>query len=168
MRFSSLLITREVEETNLLKDFCEQNEIRLFSKSFIALKALKSVEKVNTEVVFIGSRNAFDFYLLNQEHDPRIEIACIGEATRKYIESLAYQVSFCGSESGNPEKVSLQLNTWLAGKSICFIRSTESTGRIEKHITSQVHDLSNFIKHALFQLFLMRRLMFWFLLVRST
>ena len=137
MQNKLIFISKNSSETGLLQDFCSENNCELISKSFISFSAIKSDLLVETEVVFIGSKNAFDFYLLNQKHDPKVQIACIGESTKKYIEEKGFEVSFTGKYAGNPEKVSLELNEWLNKRSICFIKSTESKGTIEKFVHSK-------------------------------
>ncbi|MES2588068.1 MAG: uroporphyrinogen-III synthase [Bacteroidota bacterium] len=136
MNISSLLITKNKNEIKLLDAFCSENDIKLYAQSFISFKALENEKAIETEVVFFGSKNAFDFYLANQKHKSEIQIACIGEATKNYIQQKGFEVAFFGQHAGNPEEVSKELNLWLNKRSICFIKSTESKGTIEKYIES--------------------------------
>ena len=136
MQNQTIFISKNSNETEFLQRFCLKNELELISKSFISFFSIKNDLQVETEVVFIGSKNAFDFYLLNQKHDLKVQIACIGDSTKNYIEEKGFEVSFSGKSAGNPEKVSLELNEWLDNRSICIIQSTESKGTIEKHIHS--------------------------------
>ncbi len=137
MQNKSIFISKNPSETALLQNFCNENNFDLICKSFISFSTIKTGLKVETEAVFIGSKNAFDYYLFNQRHDSKVQIACIGDSTASYIESKGYKVSFAGKSAGNPEKVSMELNEWLNNRSICFIKSTESKGTIEKFVHSK-------------------------------
>ncbi len=137
MQNKSIFISKNPSETTLLQNFCSENNVQLISKSLISFSAIKSDLLVEAEVVFFGSKNAFDYYLLNQKHDTKLQIASIGDSTASYIVAKGYEVSFTGKSAGNPEKVSLELNEWLNNRSICFIKSTESKGSIEKYIHSK-------------------------------
>ena len=120
MQNKSIFISKNPSETALLQNFCNENNFDLICKSFISFSTIKTGLKVETEAVFIGSKNAFDYYLFNQRHDSKVQIACIGDSTASYIESKGYKVSFAGKSAGNPEKVSMELNEWLNNRSICL------------------------------------------------
>lgn len=138
MKINSLLITKDLKEITLLEAYCKKKNIHLLAQSFISLKAIKTNSKIETEVIFFGSKNAFDFYLNQYNHDKNIQISCIGESTKKYIELKGFEVNFYGKEAGKPEEVSKDLNVWLKGRSICFVESTQSKKTIQKHIESKL------------------------------
>lgn len=138
----TLFLSKNRDELAEFSNFCKKNSIDLCAQSLISLKEIETKEKIATEFVFFGSKNAFDFYLKNKDFPTNIKICCVGEATKKHIENLGFKVDFCGENAGNVEEVSKQLNLFLNGSSITFIQSTESKKTIQKHIDSAIiHEL---------------------------
>lgn len=136
MKFSSIFISKNLEEVELLSKFCEEKEISLFAQSLIEFSAVHEEFDPTSEVYFFGSKNAFDFYLLARVKQKPKFIATIGLATRKHIESLGFRVDFWGEKAGNPAEVSAQFLAWLGTKKVAFFQSSISKHSIAQSIPS--------------------------------
>jgi uroporphyrinogen-III synthase len=138
----SLFISKNTDEIHSLHDFCEKKSWNLIAKSCISLRLIETSDKIETEFVFFGSKNAFDIYLESGKNSNLHKICCVGEVTKAYIEKKGFEVVFCGKNAGNVEEISKALNLFLANKSICFVQSSASKKTIQKHITtSQIQEL---------------------------
>jgi uroporphyrinogen-III synthase len=118
-----LLITKQVEVDSPLRIFCTENNIELFDLSFIRFELEKFKLSTDFEVIFFGSKRSFDFFTKQFQIDKNIQLACIGEATKKHIELHGFNVSFYGEKSGNPQQVAFDFGNWL-GKRKAIIPSS--------------------------------------------
>ena len=56
----------------------------------------------------------------------KVVFACSGKETARKLSLIGINCSFIGSESGNPEKVSLDFAKWLEGRKVLFPHSNLS------------------------------------------
>ena len=115
---TSLLITKNLAELNLLPSFCKADGLELIGQSFIDFELIESPIPKDIQVLFFGSKRAAHFFLLQSEIPTHYQIACIGETTKIQLEKMGIKVDFWGSEAGNPEVVAEELKTWLAGRKL--------------------------------------------------
>lgn len=135
MTFSSVFISKKLEEVSLLADFCKQNKIELFAESLIEFEAL-TLETIHpqADIYFFGSKNAFDFFQKQNLSLENKKIAVIGSSTKKHIENLGFSVDFYGEEAGNPQQVAQDLIKWLGKEKISFFQSDISKRSIASFI----------------------------------
>lgn len=115
---SSLLITKNLSELTDLVSFCETHQIELVAQSFIDFELIESKIPADIQVLFFGSKRAAHFFLLQSEIPSTCHVACIGETTKIQLEKMGIQVSFWGTEAGNPDLVAQELKTWLQGRKL--------------------------------------------------
>lgn len=135
MKISSIFITKNISETSDFHRFCQERGLELFAQSFIAFESVSAVFRLPAQVYFFSSKNGVDFFLLQHIIEANKKIACVGEATKKHLETLGYVVDFCGEKAGNPSEVGVQLNSWLDGRRVAFICSDIS----KKTVSNQIH-----------------------------
>jgi uroporphyrinogen-III synthase len=137
LKTNKILITKNLDETNFLTEYCSTNNINLKAVSFIVTEAVSSVFRKPSEVYFFSSKNGFDYFIQNNVIEVNKKIACIGESTKKHIEKQGYIVDFYGKNASNPNEVVIQLKNWLENKRISFILSDISKKSISNHFEEE-------------------------------
>lgn len=131
MKITSLFISSESKSSDVLVDFCSENNIQCLRKSLIGFQAVPFEVIRPFDVVFFTSPRSFDFFTAQFSLSRDAEIACIGEETKKHIKKAGFSVSFYGVEAGKPERVALELKAWLNDKHVLIPQSTRSNKSIE-------------------------------------
>lgn len=131
MKITSLFISSESTSSDVLVDFCNENNIQCIRKSLIGFEAVPFEVNQPFDAVFFTSPRSFDFFTAQFSLTHDVSIACIGEETKKHIEKSGYFVSFYGVEAGKPDNVALELKTWLEEKHLLIPQSTRSNKSIE-------------------------------------
>lgn len=109
----NVLITKTEEEVSELKKFCDENNWRLISNSFIDFEIVKAEIPKNYDWIFFGSRRAAYYFLQQAEIPVNCKVACIGHKTKSHLEKMGIEVQFVGQESGNPELVANELKSQI-------------------------------------------------------
>jgi uroporphyrinogen-III synthase len=123
-----VLITKSIEDAGELQHYAIQNQIELIYHSFLSFEQIQISEIPKLEVLFFSSKRAVDFLLKQQIVPICVEVACIGSATKHYLEDRGILVDFVGSNSSRPQEVSKELHRWLNGR-ICGLVTAEESQR---------------------------------------
>ncbi|MGV3630154.1 MAG: uroporphyrinogen-III synthase [Bacteroidota bacterium] len=123
MPVSSVFISKNPEEVQLLALFCAERRIALHAEAFIAFEPSHISFQPTSDVYVFGSKNAFDFFRAQEPVTEKKLFAVIGEATKKHLESLGYEVAFSGKEAGKPENVARDFAAWLGERRASFFLS---------------------------------------------
>ncbi|MDR0801494.1 uroporphyrinogen-III synthase [Fluviicola sp.] len=138
MKIRNIFLSSEGDSSLPLVSFCEENGISILRKSCISFKRVAFDLPSEWDVVFFSSPRSFDFFLSKGiDWKPGQELACIGNETRKHIESAGFQVSFTGENAGNPEEIAALFKEWLGTRIALFPQSTQSNKSIEKVLSPQ-------------------------------
>jgi uroporphyrinogen-III synthase len=131
---TSILITKDPEETGMLQDFCAVLGIALKMQSFICFEQVTTNVIHPPKVLFFGSKRAVYFYLMQAAIPKGCKIACIGTATQRHLELLGFTVDFVGQQAGKPAAVARALNSWLGERHLHIALAADSH-------RSMLHDL---------------------------
>lgn len=124
--------SREPENAQQIKLFCEQKGIQLLTKSLITFeKQAFSLDKKPSDVIFFTSPRSFDFFTAQEKISATQEIACIGAGTKNHVESKGLAVSFYGIDSSHPIKVAETFKSWLGSKTVLFPVSNISNRTVQ-------------------------------------
>ena len=134
MKIKSIFLTKNLAEISAFQSFCSNNELNLSAQSYITFEPVSSIFRLPSQVYFFSSKNGVDFFRQQHVIEPNKKIACIGGATKNKLESLGYQVDFCGEEAGNPTLVGVQFLEWLEDRRVAFICSNISKKTISSCI----------------------------------
>ncbi len=137
MKITSLFISSESKNSEILVEFCDKNNIRLLRKSLISFQEVPFELSKPFDVVFFTSPRSFDFFSKNFMLKKDVPIACIGYGTKKHIEEYGYTVLFQGEEAGKPDKVAHEFSQWLAARIVLIPQSTISNKSIEKALNAK-------------------------------
>jgi uroporphyrinogen-III synthase len=135
MKITSIFLSSESNSSLPLVHFCAQNNIRLTRQSLISFQSLDFSVPSNWDVVFFSSPRSFDFFTTKEfVLKANQTIACIGNETKKHIESKGHSVSFVGEEAGKPKEVGVAFQSWLGKRIALFPQSNKSNKSVEKAI----------------------------------
>lgn len=136
MKIRSIFLSSESDSSLPFVSFCEENGISFLRKSCISFKPVAFDLPKAWDVVFFSSPRSFDFFLSGGiEWKPGQELACIGNETKKHIESAGFTVSFVGENAGHPQEVAALFSEWLGNRVAIFPQSTKSNKSIEKAVS---------------------------------
>ena len=122
-----IFISKNEDDLGNFGQFCEENKLTLFAKSLITFKAVDFKLTSEFDCVFFSSIRAATFFLeKNPVLSNKVVFACSGKETARKLSEIGITCSFIGSESGNPEKVSLDFAKWLEGRKVVFPHSNLS------------------------------------------
>lgn len=122
----SVFITKSPADRGVLYDFCDEHSIDIHYHSFLTFKQLDLPEIPTSDVFFFSSKRAVDYFLNQSKIPNNTSIACIGESTKKHIESKGFKVDFVGENAGQPTIVSQKLSNWLDERTITILLAKES------------------------------------------
>lgn len=122
----SIFITKSIDDKGALYDYCLSQNIAIHYHSFLTFKQVILSEKPTSDVLFFSSKRAVDYFLLQTKIPRNTSIACIGEATKKHLESKGLNVDFVGENAGQPAIVSQKLKEWLGERTITILLAKES------------------------------------------
>jgi uroporphyrinogen-III synthase len=122
-----IFISKNEDDLGDFGQFCEENKLTLFAKSLITFEAVDFKLTSEFDCVFFSSIRAATFFLeKNPGLSNKVVFACSGKETARKLSEIGITCSFIGSESGNPEKVSLDFAKWLEGRKVIFPHSNLS------------------------------------------
>lgn len=122
-----IFISKNEDDVGNFGQFCEENKLTLIAKSLITFEAVDFKLTSEFDCVFFSSIRAATFFLeKNPVLSNKVVFACSGKETAKKLSKISIACSFIGSESGNPEKVSLDFAKWLEGRKVLFPHSNLS------------------------------------------
>ena len=122
-----IFISKNEDDLGNFGQFCEENKLTLIAKSLITFEAVDFKLTSEFDCVFFSSIRAATFFLeKNPVLSNKVVFACSGKETAKKLSEIGIACSFIGSESGNPEKVSLDFAKWLEGRKVLFPHSNLS------------------------------------------
>lgn len=132
MKITSIFLSSESDSSLPLVSFCEENAISILRKSLISFDSVAFELPSGWDVVFFSSPRSFDFFISKGiEWNPDQQIACIGNETKRHIESAGFTVSFVGENAGSPKEVAADFKGWLNNRIALFPQSTRSNKSIE-------------------------------------
>lgn len=132
MKITSIFLSSESDSSLPLVSFCEENAISILRKSLISFDSVAFELPSEWDVVFFSSPRSFDFFVSKEiEWEPEQQIACIGNETKRHIESAGFTVSFVGENAGSPKEVAADFKEWLDDRIALFPQSTRSNKSIE-------------------------------------
>ncbi|MNV00406.1 uroporphyrinogen-III synthase [compost metagenome] len=132
MKITSIFLSSENDSSLPLLSYCEENKISILRKSFISFDAVEFELPSEWDVVFFSSPRSFDFFVSKGiEWKPDQQIACIGNETKRHIESAGFTVSFAGENAGSPKEVASDFKEWLKDRIALFPQSSKSNKSIE-------------------------------------
>lgn len=132
MKITSIFLSSESDSSLPLVSFCEENAISILRKSLISFDSVAFELPSEWDVVFFSSPRSFDFFVSKGiEWKTNHQIACIGNETKRHIESAGFTVSFVGENAGNPKEVAANFKEWLKNRIALFPQSTRSNKSIE-------------------------------------
>lgn len=132
MKITSIFLSSESDSSLPLVSFCKENAISILRKSLISFDSVEFELPLEWDVVFFSSPRSFDFFISKGiEWKAEQQIACIGNETKKHIESAGFTVSFAGENAGSPKEVAADFKTWLNDRVALFPQSTRSNKSIE-------------------------------------
>lgn len=132
MKITSIFLSSESDSSLPLVSFCEENAISILRKSLISFDSVAFELPSEWDVVFFSSPRSFDFFVSKGiEWKPEQQIACIGNETKRHIESAGFTVSFVGENAGSPKEVAADFKEWLDDRIALFPQSTRSNKSIE-------------------------------------
>lgn len=137
MKITSLFISSDGPATDVVQTFCEERNITCIRKSLIAFEPVPFEIKEKFDVVFFTSPRSFTFFESNYLIPPTLPLTCIGEGTKKFIESKGYQVSFAGLRAGDPASVGRDFKQWLKNRKVLIPQSDKSNKSIEKELDNR-------------------------------
>lgn len=122
-----IFISKNEDDLGDFGQFCEENKLTLIAKSLITFEAVDFKLTSQFDCVFFSSIRAAIFFLeKNPVLSNKVVFACSGKETARKLSDKGIACSFIGSESGNPEKVSLNFAKWLKGRKVLFPHSNLS------------------------------------------
>ena len=122
-----IFISKNEDDLGNFGQFCEENKLTLVAKSLITFEAVDFELTSEFDCIFFSSIRAATFFFEKKPFIPRnILFACSGNETARKLSEIGITCSFIGSESGNPEKVSLDFAKWLGGRNVLFPHSNLS------------------------------------------
>jgi uroporphyrinogen-III synthase len=130
----SILITKSKDDKGALYDYCISQNIDIHYHSFLTFKQIELPEIPTTDVLFFSSKRAVDYFLNQSKIPTKTAIACIGESTKKHLESSGFKVDFVGENAGKPKEISRKLKEWLGASSITIVLAKESKQSILTHL----------------------------------
>jgi uroporphyrinogen-III synthase len=133
---SSVFITKEVDDESELSQWCNDNNIRLVSKSFLHFESLTFSELPSGDVYFFTSKRAVSFFLSQHKIPDEVQIACVGQSTANEFLKRGIYVDFIGKSSGNPMIIAKELSNFIGQKSIIFIGALEGSDAIYSQLNS--------------------------------
>lgn len=129
----SLFISKnKIDVSQNLISFCESQKINLLTHSFLEFYPVPFEVKKEADILFFGSKRAFDFYMQSATISSHQSIACIGSVTKKHIEKAGFFVFFAGEQAGNAPEVAQELKMQIGTKSLLVLRSNKSFRSIPK------------------------------------
>lgn len=135
MKTRSIFLSSESDSSLPIVDFCQENDLLLVRKSFISFQKVPFQFPTDWQVVFFSSPRSADFFISEEfKLKSDQQIACIGEETKKHLESLGHVVSFYGENAGKPKEVAAEFKTWLGDRTALFPQSTKSNKSIESEL----------------------------------
>lgn len=134
-----IFFSRDCNQAQKLKAFCEAKNIDLIAKSFIAFESVDYKQpKKKIDVLFFTSPRSVDFYLLKCAIPEFIQVACIGAQTKAHLENRGIAVDFYGKDSTEPGLVANDFQKWIGNRFVLFPISNLSNRSISKILpTSQ-------------------------------
>ena len=130
----SVFITKSPADRGVLYDFCVAHSIDIRYHSFLMFKQVDLLEIPTSNVLFFSSKRAVDYFLNQSKIPNNSSIACIGESTKKHLETKGFHVDFVGENAGQPEVVSRKLSDWLGTRTITIVLAKDSKQSIVKQL----------------------------------
>jgi uroporphyrinogen-III synthase len=119
MSNSSIFISRNQDDVQLLQCFCEMHNLKLISKSLIEFNKTTFLLPKKWDVLFFPSPRAVEFFF-NQftfyDFSDK-KIACAGKGTALALKEWVNEVDFVPENSGKINEVQLEFKKWLGDKS---------------------------------------------------
>ena len=122
----SILITKSKDDKGVLYDYCVSQNIDIHYHSFLTFEQIELPEIPTSDVMFFSSKRAVDYFLNQSKIPNNTSIACIGESTKKHLESKGFKVDFVGENAGQPTIVSEKLSDWLDERTITILLAKDS------------------------------------------
>ena len=118
----SLFISRELNDVNLLNDFCKRNSWKLSAKSLIEFNPIDFKNEKDFDVIYFSSRRAVFYYLSKVPISFLKEkmIACSGPITSESIKEYGVEVDYMPVEPGNIAATRSDFHNWLGNKTVMF------------------------------------------------
>ncbi len=134
MKFSSLFISKDLEDLHDLEEKCRQHHITLHAKALIRFEAIPFLVKSPYDVVFFTSPRAVEFFLRQITPPQSTVYACIGKSTADYLISKGYTPQFTGQNAGEPLQIALKFKDWLGDRKVLFPQSDLSKESIASYL----------------------------------
>jgi len=132
-----ILITKTLNESNLLKKMAQRLQWTIIDKPFIQTRPLIISEIPNTDWIFFNSKNAVKYFIENSLTNKEIlknkKVGCIGLSTANFLEQYNITPDFIG-QSTDIEKVALEFLKVCQQQSVLFPSSKISNKSIGKII----------------------------------
>jgi uroporphyrinogen-III synthase len=133
-----IFISKNEDDLVDFGSFCEENKLTLVAKSLITFEAVDFKLTSEFDCIFFSSIRAATFFFEKKPFIPRnILFACSGKETARKLSAIGITSSFIGSESGNPEKVSLDFAKWLKERKVLFPHSNLSKFSALKNLSEK-------------------------------
>jgi uroporphyrinogen-III synthase len=127
----SLFISKCTDEVLALVEWCKHMGVDLYAESLIGFEAVPFKQLMPHPIVFFSSKRSVQFYVEQPNlFESNTLVACIGKATQAYLESLGYNVHFCGTAAGNPNEVAQEFLSWAGTRTVLFPVSSLSLNSI--------------------------------------
>ena len=136
-----IFISKNEDDLGDFGQFCEENKLTLIAKSLITFEAVDFKLTSEFDCVFFSSIRAATFFFEKKPVIPKnVLFACSGKETARKLSEIGITSSFIGSESGNPEKVSLDFAKWLEGRKVLFPHSNLSKFSALQNLSPSYYD----------------------------
>ncbi len=132
-----LFVSKKTTHPTFLK-FIAQQDIELIDQPMINFKTVDfETPKQDYDVVFFTSPRSAQFFLEHHDVPQKVNIATIGAATTKFLESKGYEVSFTGVNSGEPNDVAKEFKSFVQDKKVLFPQSNHSHQSMQKALNKE-------------------------------
>lgn len=141
MTEKSLFISKDLSEIKELETFCKKNGWQLNAHSFLSFQAVPFELPPSFDVLFFGSKRAIIYFLERYSIPKSIQIACVGKATEKELESKGYKASFSGKNAGAINELKVELKEWLGNRIVLFAQAHDSNRSFSQDLSpAQCHE----------------------------
>lgn len=131
MNLKRLFISKNASEVEPYRSQFKELGYEVEAHSFLSFSRVEFELTQPYDVIFFGSPRAVVFFKAGFYSIPDdVEIACVGRKTAEMLESLGYDVAFCGEKSGEPKRVAVEFKAFVGERRVLFPVSDRSLGTI--------------------------------------